>query len=324
MPTRLHRREFTRLAAGLAALPLVARAQGGGAWPSRPVTVVVPFAPGGAGNGSVRIVGEAIAPRLGQPLVVDNRPGGGGITGTQMVCASQDDHLLLMGSTSMTILPALRKDLSYDVQRDLQPVGMLSSQPQAIVTAANGPLQSLDQLVHKAKAGEIAVGNSGVGTLSHLATALMNRKLGLKLLPVPYKGDSVLLPDVVAGTVPLGMVNLPVAMQLIRGGRLKALAITSAQPDAQLPDVPLLRSLGGDFVITGWAALFAAHKVPAAGVERFSVQLREVLAEASVRERFVGLGVEPWPSTAGELREFMRKETQRWGEVVRTSDIRLE
>lgn len=318
----LNRRDFSRLAAGLVALPLAARAQG--EWPTRPVTVVVPFAPGGAGNGSVRIVGEAIAPRLGQPLVVDNRPGGGGVTGTQMVCASADDHLLLMGSTTMTILPALRRDLNYDVQRDLQPMGMLSSQPLAIVTAVQGPLKSLDQAVQQARTGELSVGNSGVGTLSHLATALMNRRLGLRLLPVPYKGDSVLLPDVVAGTVQLGMVNLPVAMQLIRGGRLRALAITAAHPDPALPEVPLLRTLGSDFVITGWAALFAARKVPPAGVERFSTLLREVLGDAAVREKFAGFGVAPEASTTAQLREFVRRETVRWGEVVRASDIRLE
>ena len=322
----MHRRDLGRFAAGLLAAPLVAplAARAQGAWPARAVTVVVPFAPGGAGNGSVRIVADAIGPRLGQPIVVDNRPGAGGIAGTQMVCASADDHLLLMGSTAMTILPALRKDLAYDAERDLQPVGMLSTQPLVIATAANGPLSSLDDLLQKAKAGELAVGNSGVGTLSHLATALMNQRLRTRLLPVPYKGDSVLLPDVVAGTVALGMVNLPVALPLIRSGRLRALAVTAAQPDASLPDVPALRTLGDDFVIMGWAALFAARKVPASGVERFSGLLREALGNAAVRERFGSFGVQPQESTADELRAFVRRETVRWGEVIRASGIRLD
>ena len=121
--------------------PRLARAQA--AWPTRPVTVIVPFAPGGAGNGSVRILADVIGPQLGQSIVVENRPGAGGITGTQLVAQSSDDHLLLMGSTTMTILPALRSDLPYDAARDLQPVGMISSQPQVFAVAANSPLKTM-------------------------------------------------------------------------------------------------------------------------------------------------------------------------------------
>jgi len=124
--------------------------------------------------------------------------------------------------------------------------------------------------------------------------------------------------------VALGMVNLPVALPLIRSGRLRALAVTAAQPDASLPDVPALRTLGDDFVIMGWAALFAARKVPASGVERFSGLLREALGNAAVRERFGSFGVQPQENTAAELRAFVRRETVRWGEVIRASGIRLD
>ena len=189
--------------AATALLPGASSAQG--AWPTRNVTVVVPFAPGGAGNGSVRILAEVIGPQMGQSVLVENRPGGGGVPGTQHVAQSGDDHLLLMGSTSMTILPALRNDLAYDVMRDLQPVGMISSQPQVVAVGVNSPLRTLDDLVAQGRGGKLTAGNSGVGTLSHLATELLNRKLGTSILPVPYKGDAVLMPDVAAGTLSMGM-----------------------------------------------------------------------------------------------------------------------
>jgi len=302
-------------------LSQAARAQG--AWPVRNVTVVVPFAPGGAGNGSVRILAEVIGPQMGQSVLVENRPGGGGVPGTQHVAQSSDDHLLLMGSTSMTILPALRNDLAYDVMRDLQPVGMISSQPQVVAVGANSPLRTLDDLVAQGRGGKLTAGNSGVGTLSHLATELLNRKLGTSILPVPYKGDAVLMPDVAAGTLSMGIINLPVVMPLIQAGRLRALAVTSAQPVASLPGVPLLRNLGEEFVITGWAAMYASRAVPAAGVERFSTLMRNALGDAGVRERFAAFGVTPEPTTPAQLRDFTRGEIARWGDVVRSRGITL-
>jgi tripartite-type tricarboxylate transporter receptor subunit TctC len=310
------------LGAAAALGPRATRAQA--AWPTRPVTVIVPFAPGGAGNGSVRILAEVIGPQLGQSIVVENRPGAGGITGTQAVAQSNDDHLLLMGSTTMTILPALRSDLPYDAARDLQPVGMISSQPQVVAVAANSPLKTLDDLVAQGKGKALTAGNAGVGTLSHLATELLNRRLGLQIMPVPYKGDALLIPDVASGNLSMGILNLPVALPLIQAGRLRALAVTSAQPVTALPGVPLLKSLGDEFVITGWAAMLAARNVPAAGIERFGALLRAALGDAGVRDRFAAFGVTPEAATPAQLRDFLRAETARWGDVVRSRGIKLE
>jgi tripartite-type tricarboxylate transporter receptor subunit TctC len=256
-------------------------------------------------------------------MVIENRPGAGGITGTQTVTSSSDDHLLLMGSTTMTILPALRNDLPYDTQRDLQPVGMISSQPLVLAVPVNSPLKTLEDFVRLGRAGQVTAGNSGVGTLSHLTTELLNRKLGLRILPVPYKGDSVLIPDVVSGTISVGVMNLPVAMPLIQAGRLRALAVTSSQPVATLPGVPMLKSLGDDFVVTGWAALFAASKVPPVGVARFEILLNDALRDPSVKEKFGSFGVSPEPTTAAQLREFIRSETNRWSDVIKASGIKL-
>lgn len=319
----MQRRQWlTGGAAALALAALPARAQA--AWPTRPITAIVPFAPGGAGNGSLRILAEVIGPRIGQPIVVDNRPGGGGIPGTRLVAKSTDDHTLLMGSTSMTIAPALNKDLGYDVLADLQPVGMISSQPVVFAVAASSPLASLDDFIATARRQDVTGGNSGVGTLSHLTTELLNRRLGTRIVPVPYKGDALLIPDVVSGTVAMGVFNLPVAMPMIQSGRLRALAVTASAPVATLPGTPLLRSLGNDLVITGWAALLAARNVPPAGVERFGTLLRQALGEPGVRERFAAFGVTPEATTPQQLREFLQAEIARWGDVVRSQGIKTE
>lgn len=320
----IHRRTLLAASAAAVATGMLPSAFAQGTWPTRPVSVIVPFAPGGAGNGSVRILADIIGPQLGQPLVVENRAGGGGIPGTQYVTNSKDDHMLLMGSTSMTILPALRNDLGYDVQKDLQAVGMISSQPVVFAVPANSPLKSLDDLIARGKSGDVTTGNSGVGTLSHLTTELLNRKLGLKLMAVPYKGDAQLIPDVVAGTIQMAVMNLPVALPLIKDGRLRAIAVTSKEPVASLPGVKTLNTLGPEFVISGWAALFAARNVPAAGVERFAAQLRAALQQDSVRERFAGFGVSPEIATPAQTRDYVAAEMARWADVVKSRGIKLE
>ncbi|QHE86909.1 Bug family tripartite tricarboxylate transporter substrate binding protein [Hydrogenophaga sp. BPS33] len=324
MNPSIQRRTLLAASAAAAATGFLPSAFAQTSWPTKPVTVIVPFAPGGAGNGSVRILADIIGPTLGQPLVVENRAGGGGIPGTQYVTNSKDDHMLLMGSTSMTILPALRNDLGYDVQKDLQAVGMISSQPVVFAVPASSPIKSLDDLVARAKSGDVTTGNSGVGTLSHLTTELLNRKLGLKLMAVPYKGDAQLIPDVVAGTIQMAVMNLPVALPLIKDGRLRAVTVTSKAPVASLPGVKTLNTLGPEFVISGWAALFAARNVPAAGVERFATQLRAALQQESVRERFDGFGVTPEIATPAQTREYVAAEMARWADVVKSRGIKLE
>lgn len=306
--------------AALAAQP--ARAQGN--WPTRTITAVVPFAAGGAGNASLRILAELIGPRIGQTIVVENRPGGGGIPGTRYVARSNDDHMLLLGSTSMTIAPWLNKDLGYDLRTDLQPVSMISSQPEVFAVAANSPIKSLEDLMARARREEVTAGNSGIGTLSHLTTELLNHRLHTRFTPVAYRGDAVLIPDVVSGTVAAGVFNLPVAIPMIQSGRLRAVAVTSAAPLASLPGVPVLRSLGNDFVISGWACVMAARNVPAAGVDRLNGLLRQVLEEPGVRERFVALGLTPESGTPQQLRDFIKAEMTRWGDVVQSQGIRIE
>lgn len=320
--TRLSRRQLLALLTALAAGSGV-RAQ---AWPNRALRIIVPFPPGGPADGSARVLSEPMARTLGTALVVENRAGGGSIVGTTAAVQSGDAHTLLMGSTSMTILPALRYDLPYDVQRDLQPIGMVSTQPLVLSVATGSGLRSLDDVVARGRAGaDLTSGNSGNGTLSHLTTELFNLKMGTRILSVPYKGESALLPDIVGGTTAMAFLNLPSALPLVKSGRLRALAVTSAEPIAALPGIRTLRSPGlEEFVIEGWAALFAARDVPTAGVERIEQALRLALGETAVRERFESFGVTAAPGTRGALRDYVHSEVQRWAEVIRTRGIKAE
>lgn len=320
----IERRRLLAALGGLAMLPHPALAQPA-AWPARAVRIIVPFPPGGPADGSARVLSDLMAKSLGQPVTVENRAGAGSIVGTTAAVQSNDGYTLLMGSTSMTILPALRNDLAYDVQKDLQPIGMVSTQPLVLSVAAASPLKSLADVVTRGRVGELSSGNSGNGTLSHLTTELFNLKMQARILSVPYKGESALVPDIASGVTAMAFLNLPSALPLVRSGRLRALAVTSAQALAALPQVPTLKSLGLDeFVIEGWAALFAARDVPQAGVERTEAALRQALGDTAVRERFDGFGVTPAPGSRLALRDYVKAEIERWGEVVRTRGIKME
>ena len=201
---------------------------------------------------------------------------------------------------------------------------MISSQPLVLVVASHSPLRGLDDLVSQGRNGNLSAGNSGVGTLSHLTTELLNHKLQTRITPVPYKGDSVLLPDVVSGAISLGVVNLPVALPLIQSGRLRALSVTSQNTPASLPGVPPLRTLGEEFVINGWAALFAARNVPSVEVERMGLLLRQALAQPATKDKFAAFGVSPEISTPSQLQAFVQSESRRWTEVVNSRSIKLD
>ena len=263
-------------AAGLGGLPAYA-AQ---AWPSKPVRIIVPFAPGGGADGSARVLGEVMSPDLGQSIIVDNRPGAGGSIGVMAAVQAKDQHTLLMGSNSMVIGPLLNA-YNYDVARDLDPIGMVSSQPLVLVVPASSSITSLQQLIAQAKAkpGELSAGNSGNGTLAHLTAELFALQTSVSLISVPYRGESALMPDLMSGLVSMGFLNLPSVLPHIRSQRLRALAVSSPQRVAELPDVPTLSALGHpELEVRGWAALMAPKGLSEAELGRLEKSLAQCLA----------------------------------------------
>jgi tripartite-type tricarboxylate transporter receptor subunit TctC len=311
--------------AGAMVCPTIVRAAG--PWPTAVVRIIVPFAPGGPADGSARILAEVMAPKLGQSIVVENRSGAGGAIGIAAAAASKDRHTLLMGSTSMVITPTLQpKSATYDVMRDFDPVGMVSAQPLVAVVSAASPIKTIADLIAAARANpnQLTAANSGNGSLAHLTAELFCAKVGVQIASVPYRGESALTPDLLAGTVSVGFLNLPVMLPLIRDGRLRALAVTTPAPVPELPGVPTLRSLGIDGVeAEGWAALLAAKGIPEDGLARLEQLLNEALESQQVRDRFVAFGVAPVFSGRTKLREFLLAEAERWGQVIRTRNIKL-
>jgi tripartite-type tricarboxylate transporter receptor subunit TctC len=315
------------LGAAAGTLASVSQAFAADPWPSKTVRIIVPFAPGGASDSSARVLAELWAPALKQSVVIENKPGAGSAVGVTLAAQARDGHTLLMGSNSMVINPILRAPMAYDVQRDFDAVGMVSAQPLVLVVPASSPIRSLADLVKEAKArpGQLSAGNSGNGTLAHLTTVLFEMKVGVTMTPVPYKGESALMPDLLASRVTLGFLNLPSVIPHIRSGALRAIAVSSPQPVQELPGVPTFRSLNfAELEVQGWAALLAPKgTIPAAGLDRLSTLLQEALQSEAVKTRFAALSVRPVKATRTETDAYLKAEGARWSEVIKTRGIKV-
>lgn len=307
----------------LAAAPALAQP----AWPTRPLRMIVPFAPGGPSDGVGRVLAEVLSQKLGQPVVVENRPGGGSVIGTVVAAQGNDGHTLLVASGAHVVNPALHLNLPYDPLRDFQPIGLISTTPLVVTVSANSPLHTLQDLVAAAKAnpGGITYASAGTATINTLAAELFKMQTGTNLTAVNYRGEGALLPDLVSGVVSVGFLNLLAPLPLIRDGRLRALAVTADAGVPQLPGVPSMRDQGvpGFDKVGGWWSLLG-RSLPEQELPRLTALLRETLAEARVHERMLQLGMFPAPMPQAEFTGFLRSEAARWAEVVRRANIRAE
>lgn len=321
-----------RAALSLAALALVGidvgRALAAESWPTHPVRIIVPFAPGGGADSSARVLADVVGPQLGQPMVVDNKPGAGSAIGVMAAVQAKDGHTLLMGSNSMVINPLLNHAITYGVARDFDAIGMVSAQPLVLVVPASSPAKTVDELLSQARKGgaPLTAGNSGTGTLAHIASEIFAAQTGIAVTPVAYKGESALLPDLMAGRVALGFLNLPSVLAQIRAGRLHALAVSSPQPMPELPGVPTFRALKYPALeVQGWAALLAPKgSVPPEGLARLDTLLQQALRSEDVRKRFANIGVTPMVLGRAATAEFLQNEASRYAEVIKARGIKAE
>ena len=309
-----------------ALLPKPAAAQ---VWaPSRPVRIVVPFSAGGSTDLTARILAGELSPRLGQPVVVENRPGASGNIAAEAVArATPDGHTLLLGtSTTIATNPALFRRLPFDVAQDFAPVSLTAFIPNLLVCTPRLPVRDVPGLIAygKANPGKLSYGSSGPGASQHLAGALLAQRAGIEMEHIPYRGGSLVVTDVIAGTVDICFAPLVEAIEHVRAGRLRALAVSTLQRVPGLPEVPTVAETLPGFEIRLWNGVLAPAATPAAAVERISKDLVEVLRMPGVRAKLEEQGSEPAGNTPGEFAAFIREELPRWAELVRISGATVE
>jgi tripartite-type tricarboxylate transporter receptor subunit TctC len=314
------------LALGCLAQPTAAQQP----WPSRAITLVVPFAAGGATDILGRLLGQGLSTRLGQPVVVENRPGaGGGVGATAVAKASPDGYTLLLGAVSThAINPSLYKSLGYDAAKDFVPIAYVAGVPNLLVVspkrvAAKSVAELLTEIAARPAGFDFA--SAGNGTSIHLSGEMFKVASGLKLTHVPYRGSAPAVGDLMSGNVDLMFDNLPSALQLARNGDLRALAVTSAQRSPTLPEIPTMAESGfPNFVAESWFVLFAPAGTPAAVTERLTREVTGVLESPDFNDRLATLGASPRALTGAALSAFIAEETAKWGEVVRKSGARAD
>jgi tripartite-type tricarboxylate transporter receptor subunit TctC len=324
------RRALRGLAAlGSAALaPVVARAQAPAAFPSRPVRILVPQAPGGASDALARVMAARLGERWGQNVVVENRAGAGGNVGSEAVAKSPPDgYTLLMGyAGTNSINPALYAKPGWSPQ-DFVPVATLAAVPFALVVNPASGVSSVEQFVAAARAKPDAVsyGSAGNGSVNHLLGVMFAGAAGAQMLHVPYKGAAPAITDLIGGQVQAVFTSLPSVAQFVQRGQLRALAVTSATRSPAFPDVPTLAEAGLRGIdVNPWFGLLAPAGTPAAVVQRINADVNVLLATADVRERFAASGADVLSSSPERFAETMREDLARWARVVRESGARID
>ena len=311
------------------ALILMISAAGAAAqdWPKKPLRIIVPFAPGGVADNSARVVAEPLGARLGQPVVVENRPGASGNIGTQQVAeAAPDGYTLLLGfDGTMVINPHVFAKVPFDTLYDFQPVTKLGDATLILVSHPSVAAKNLSELIALARTQTLAYGTSGTGGPPHLAGEMLRQRTGARLEHVPYKGGGQAITDVVGGQIPLVFTAIATAQQYVRTGRLIGLGVPSAKRSPALPDVPTFEESGvAPFDVSSWVGIFVPAKTPLAIVDRLQKELAQVLRTPFVKERYGVLGIEPVGNTPREFFEQVRDDLARWGKVVKSANIKVE
>ena len=296
-------------------------------YPSKPIRYIVPFPPGGSSDLIARAIAPRLSERLGQQVLVENRPGAGGMIGVDMVAKATPDGYVIglaaAGALSSNI--SLYPSMPFQPEKDLAPVSMLAMIPFFLVAHPSQPA-SVKELIAaaKAKPGAISIGYGGNGSTMHLAGELFNMMAGIKLQPVPYKGSGPVSTDVLGGQVPLGMVDVPSAIAYVRAGKMRALAVTSKRRISAAPEVPTFEEAGvPGYEAIGWFGTVAPANTPAPVINRLHAEIVAVLAAPEIRERALAAGTEPFTTTPQEFAAIIREETRKWAQVIKTADIKL-
>lgn len=322
----------SRCRAALAGGLLLIAAVGGAAaqaWPDRPVRIVIADAPGGGSDLAGRLLAARLQQRLGQPFVIDNKPGAGGVLGTMVAKnAAPDGYTYVIGTAgSHGINAAVYSKLSYHPLRDFEPVAMINKAPNVCVVNADTPARKLEDLVSLAKAapGKLNFASGGNGTSAHFTGEYLKMAAGIDMVHVPYKGAAPAVQAVAAGEVQVFCGNLPPTMGLIKAGKVRPLAVTTLTRNRELPEVPTVAESGyPGFETVAWFGFFAPKGTPQAIVEKFAQEIAEVIRAPDIRDGLIAQGSDPIGSTPAQFRAYVEAEIAKWTQVARRANVRLD
>jgi tripartite-type tricarboxylate transporter receptor subunit TctC len=300
----------------------------GQTYPTKPIRYIVPFPPGGSSDLIARAIAPKMSERLGQPIIVENRPGAGGMLGVDAVAKAEPDGYVIglaaAGALSSNI--HLYPKMPFHPEKDLAPISNLAMIPFFLV-AHPAQASSIKQLIEQARAkpGALSYGHGGQGSTMHLAGELLNMLAKVNVQSVPYKGSAPVSSDVLGGQIPFGVVDVPSAISNVRAGKLRALAVTSRQRIAAAPDVPTFEEAGvPGYEAVGWFGSVAPAGTPREIIQRLNLETRNALALPDVRERVIAAGTEPATTTPEEFAAYIREETKKWGDVIKAGNIKLQ
>ena len=324
---KIRRRSFFRLAAGAAALPALPRFAGAETYPSRPVHLIIGYPPGGSADMTARLFGQWLSDRLGQQVVVESRPGAGTNLATEAVVrAPADGYTLLLAAPANATNPALFAKLNFDFIRDTTPVAGLIRFADVVEVNPSLPIHTIPELIAYAKAnpGKLNFASSGVGSTLHVAGELFKMMTGSDIVHVPYRGGGPALIDLMSGRVQLMFDNVPTSLQFIKAGKLRPLAVTSAERAAVLPELPVVADFVPGYEASAWYGLAAPKGTPGEIVERLNREVNAILAQPDVKSQLADLGASLLPGSASDFGRLIADETAKWGKVIRFAGIKPE
>lgn len=330
MKTPFLRRTLCAALGGAALLALTAPANAqDAAWPTKPIRVIVTFPPGGSADAIVRAIGPRVSERLGQPLVIENRPGAGGNIGlTAVAKAEADGYTLGLGAAgALSANVSLYPQMPFDPVKDLKPVSMVAAIPFVIVGHPSVGVRTQAELIALARRdpSKLTIGHGGNGTAMHLTASLFDQMAGVKIVQAAYRGSGPAAMDALAGQIPLAVTDLPAAIQHIRAGKLLAFSVTGSRRVPALPDVPTVAEAGlAGYESVGWFGIVAPAATPDAIVNKLNAAIVEALNDPAIQTNIRAIGVEPAPSTPQAFADYIRSETVKWGQVIRNAGIKLE
>jgi tripartite-type tricarboxylate transporter receptor subunit TctC len=324
---KLPRRNILHLAAGAAALPAVSRFARAQAYPSRPVRLIVPLAPGGATDIVARLMGQWLSERLGQPFVIDNRPGGGTNIGTEAVVrAPADGYTLLLCSSVNATNATLYDKLNYNFIRDIAPVASVIRGTHVLVVNPSVPAKTVPEFIAYAKSnpGKLNMASAGIGNGTHLAGELFKVMAGVDMIHVPYRSGGPALTDLLGRSVQVMFPTTIASIEHIRGGRLRALAVTSATRWDELPDIPTVAEFVLDYEASYWFGVCAPNATPAEIVNKLNEEVNAALADPNMKARLAELGGMVLAGSPADFGKLITEETDKWGKVIRAANIKAE